>query len=339
MQRYVGPAQWLSAFDLDALSSGVTECFAHIGSDVIQRVNAEFVTRRKQFKKTHLRFRASGGPKKALGWIPFKAANLRIKGEKKGQKARLTFCGKSIRLFQMDRLLEHRALGKLKSGNFAQNALGEWFLNVTVDVAYPEGTIFNQDGFPLNLPVAPVEVLGLDLGLKSVVTTSEGDVFAPNRSYRKTEQKLGKTQRAGHKKQTKRVHQKIKNQRLDYQHKLSRYLVNQAQWIKVGDVSMSFLGAGTRAKSARDAAPGMLKAQLRYKGHWAGRSVDKVPEAYTTQTCGACLARTGPKGQNGLRVRQWTCVACHTVHERDVNAARLIKAAAPSCRRPTAGTR
>jgi hypothetical protein len=63
---FVGPGQWLSSYDLNRLSSGATEYFEHIGADTIQRVNAEFVTRRRQFHKVKLRWRASRGPKRAL---------------------------------------------------------------------------------------------------------------------------------------------------------------------------------------------------------------------------------------------------------------------------------
>src|SRR5580700_7118101 len=51
---FAGPPKWLSSYDLDKLTAGATECFKHIGSDTIQRVNAEFATRRKQFKKIKL---------------------------------------------------------------------------------------------------------------------------------------------------------------------------------------------------------------------------------------------------------------------------------------------
>jgi putative transposase len=63
---FSGQPRWLSAFDLDKLTAGATECFDHIGSDTIQRVNAEFATRRKQFKKAKLRWRVSQGPKRSL---------------------------------------------------------------------------------------------------------------------------------------------------------------------------------------------------------------------------------------------------------------------------------
>src|SRR5450755_2324634 len=56
---YVGASRWLSGFDLDKLTAGAAAYFEHIGSDTIQRVNAEFATRRKQFKKPKLRWRVS----------------------------------------------------------------------------------------------------------------------------------------------------------------------------------------------------------------------------------------------------------------------------------------
>ena len=58
---FAGPARWLSGFDLDKLAAGATDYFEHIGSDTIQRVNAEFATRRRQFKKAKLRWRVSRG--------------------------------------------------------------------------------------------------------------------------------------------------------------------------------------------------------------------------------------------------------------------------------------
>jgi putative transposase len=134
---YVGAPTYLSSFALDKLTAGCGEVFEKIGSDVAQQVNKELVTRQKQFARTKLRFRNSFGSKRSLGWIPFKAANLRVNGD------RLTFMGKTFRLFQMDRFLQFRnAIGNtLCDGNFAQNALGEWFLNVPVHVLYPTGTV------------------------------------------------------------------------------------------------------------------------------------------------------------------------------------------------------
>src|SRR5712675_1861639 len=85
---FAGPGKWLTGFDLDKLAAGASECFEHIGSDTIQRVNAEFALRRRQFKKAKLRWRVSRGARRSLGWIPFKAVQLKRKGKS------LRFAGK-----------------------------------------------------------------------------------------------------------------------------------------------------------------------------------------------------------------------------------------------------
>jgi hypothetical protein len=88
IQTFDDGGRWLSAYDLDKLAAGASACFDRIGSDVIQRVNAELVSRRIQFRKTVLRFRASGGRLRALGCIPFKAVNLNVKSNRLGAVTR-----------------------------------------------------------------------------------------------------------------------------------------------------------------------------------------------------------------------------------------------------------
>lgn len=372
-QPYRRREQWLSAFDLNALTVGCGEVFHHIGSEQVQCVNAEYVTRRQQFKKHALAYRASGGRKRALGWVPFKAANLRVEtdperlhlqkrstkaplkpwktNQRKTSKprrnekpagsepralrgadrltafgprcgARLTFCGKTIRLFQMDRFLQHRGEGYVMgAGNFAQNALGEWFLNVAVRLSEP-GT----HGVP-ELTIAPHESIGLDPGLTALFTSSRGDVYHANRSYRDLEAKIAQCQRRGHKKQAKRVNRLAVNRRDNHLHQLTRSIVNENQVIKIGDVSCAFLRAGNHAKSALDSCVGKARAQLHAKGRWAGRSVYDVSEKLSTQVCSNCDAKTGPKGLRQLVVRTWTCSVCQTEHDRDVNSAIHIERA------------
>jgi putative transposase len=80
---FSGTGKWLSAFDLNNLTAGATQYFDHIGSETIQRVNAEFATRR-----------VSRGSKRSLGWIPFKAVQLKRKGKS------LRLSGKAFRVFE-----------------------------------------------------------------------------------------------------------------------------------------------------------------------------------------------------------------------------------------------
>jgi putative transposase len=279
---FTGQPRCLSAFDLDKLTAGATECFEHIGSDTIQRVNAELATRRKQFKKAKLRWRVSVGSKRSLGWIPFKAVQLKRKGKS------LRFSGKAFRVFERE-LLEGTSW---KSGCFAQDSFGDWWLCLPV-------------AREVRQTVAPKEAVGLDLGLKDTVATSDGDKLEAGHFYRSIEQRIANAQRRGHKRQAKRLHRTAARRRKDALHKFSRRIVSNYQTIKIGDVSSLKLVKTRMAKSVLDAGWGTLKTQLQYKGQQAGRSVIIVSERDSTRTCSSCKALTGPTGLDMLVVRTW----------------------------------
>jgi len=296
---FAGTGKWLTCFDLDKLTAGASECFERIGSNTIQRVNAELATRRRQFKKAKLRWRVSKGSKRSLGWVPFKAVQLKRKGKS------LRFSGKAFRVFERE-LLEGVTW---KSGCFAQDAVGDWWLCVPVEREVSQS-------------VAPKEAVGIDLGLKDIAATSDGDKLQAGHFYRNIEQKIASAQRRGHKRQAKRLHRTAARRRTDALHKFSRTIVNNYQTIKIGDVSSLKLAKTRMAKSVLDAGWGILKTQLQYKGQQAGRSVIIVSERDSTRTCSGCKALTGPTGLDMLVVRIWVCSACGDMHDRDVNSAR-----------------
>ena len=298
---FAGPVKWLSAYDLDKLTAGPAACFEHIGADTIQRVNAELARRRKQFKRTRLRWRVSRGARRSLGWIPFKAVQLKCRGRS------LRFSGKSMRVFERA-LLEGQAW---KSGCFAQDPVGDWWLCLPVE----------HPGAPT---IAPQEAVGLDLGLKDTVATSDGDKLQVGRFYRHIEHQIAQAQRRGHKRQAKRLHRRAARRRKDALHKFSRKIVDSYRTIVIGDVRSLKLAKTPLAKAVLDAGWGMLKAQLRYKGEHAGRCVTIVSEKNTTRACSSCRALTGPRGLDMLAVRAWVCSACGGTHDRDVNAAKNI---------------
>src|SRR5271163_4846309 len=301
---FVGPSKWLTAYDLDKLTAGATEHFARIRSETIQRINAEFVTRRKQFKKAKLRWRPSRGSRRALGWLPFKAAQLMLKGKC------LRFSGKAFRVFERE-LLDN---ARWKCGCFAEDSLGDWWLCLPIEHAVAQ------------VPAPKAEV-GLDLGLKDTAVTSDGDRLEAGHFYRSIEQQIAQAQRRGHKRQAKRLHRTAARRRKDALHRFSRRIVNEYQRMVVGDVSSLKLAKTRMAKSVLDAGWGMLKTQLHYKGQWAGRCVLIVSEKNTTRACSSCKALTGPTGLDMLAVRTWMCSECGDTHDRDVNAARNILSA------------
>jgi len=123
MRPCMGDSKWLSAYDLDKLTAGASRYFDRIGSGTIQRINAEFATRRAQFKRKRLRWRVSFGAKRSLGWVPLKAEQLKRRGKC------LRFSGKAFRMFEQARLADV----KWKSGCFAQDAVGDWWLCLPVE--------------------------------------------------------------------------------------------------------------------------------------------------------------------------------------------------------------
>lgn len=293
--------KWMSGFDLCYLTAGASEHFNRIGAGTIQLVCNQYAMKRRAARKNKLRWRVSFGPRRSFGWVPFRAANLKRKGNA------LRFAGKTFRVFEADRLNGVT----WKQGCFAQDAVGDWWLCLPV-----EKTI-EQD-------VAPREAVGIDLGLKAIATTSDGESLEAGRWTHRSADKLAMAQRRGHKKQAKRIHRKAKRQRADALHKFSRKIVDQYQTIVIGDVSSPKLSKTRMAKSVLDSGWGMLKTQLQYKGEHAGRSVEVVNERYTSIACSSCGSLSGPRGVNGLTVRRWDCGDCGESHDRDVNAARNI---------------
>ena len=169
------------------LSAGATEHFERIGADSIQRICCEYAAKRRAAKRVKLRWRVSSGARRSLGWVPFKAASLKRKGSS------LRFCGKAFRVFERERL--ERVMWR--DGCFAQDAVGDWFVCLPVRVQVERN-------------IAPREAVGIDLGLKDIAVTSEGERLEAGRWTHGFATKLAQAQRRGHKRQAKRIHRKAR---------------------------------------------------------------------------------------------------------------------------------
>jgi IS605 OrfB family transposase len=293
--------RWLSGFDLCNLTAGATQYFDKIGAETIQSICTHYAQKRQAARRLKLRWRASSGAGRSLGWIPFKALSLKRKG------VCLRFAGKCERVFERE-CLEGV---KWQAGCFAQDAVGDWWLCLPVKVEAEQ-------------TIAPQEAVGIDLGLKSIAVTSDGERLAAGRWTQGYAQKLASAQRRGHKRQAKRIHRKAARCRADALHKFSRKIVDRYQNIIVGDVSSFKLARTRMAKAVLDSGWGKLKNFLDYKSQQAARGFEVVSERNTSVTCSACEALSGPRGVKGLIVRSWVCRNCGELHDRDVNAARNI---------------
>jgi IS605 OrfB family transposase len=122
-------------------------------------------------------------------------------------------------------------------------------------------------------------------------------------------------------KAVKAIHAKIANSRKYTCHKISTEITKTYKDIFVGDMSCEKLIKTNMAKSVNDAGWAMLRTFLKYKAVRRSGTYIEVNEYLTSQTCSYCLTVGGPKGFEGLGIREWVCGNCTRLHDRDVNAA------------------
>jgi IS605 OrfB family transposase len=299
--------RFMSGYDLQKYTNGASKEGLRLHSQTIQGIAAEYATRRKQFKKVKLAWRKSGGVRRSLGWIPFKASGItHANGQIKYGKVWLSLWDSYG--------LKRYALGP---GSLSEDARGRWYINICATPKQKprqQLSLFN-------------DAIGIDLGLRDFAAISDGIVVEAQKHYRKLEEQLAIAQRAKKKDRVKAIHAKIANRRKDFHHKLSTKLANSYGAIFVGNVNAAGLAQTNQAKSVLDAGWSAFRTMLQYKCDDAGVWFDEVNEAYSTQTCSCCKKRTGPTGLEGLRIREWMCSECQTVLHRDINAAINILAA------------
>jgi len=165
---------------------------------------------------------------------------------------------------------------------------------------------------------------------------ADGTKVSNPRFLRRAEKKLGRLQRAHSRKQKgsrnreksrarlARAHAAVASRRADFCHKASTMIIRENQAVYVEDLCVAGLGRSRLAKSVHDAGWSGFVAMLEYKAARYGRTFARIGRFEpTSQVCSACGVTGGPKP---LSVRTWTCTACGTIHDRDVNAARNVLA-------------
>lgn len=290
--------KWLSKYDLQNLtasSSKELDLHAH----TIQQVCCQFERSRNNAKRAGIRWRG----RKSLGWVPFNTGHVSFDGT--------VFIFRKVRYEPMH-MRDIPVDAKIRAGSFNQDSRGHWYINVPIEV--------ESDAKP------QMSQVGVDLGLKDLATMSDGSKIETPSFYRASEIALGTAQRARKSKRAKAIHRKVANRRNDFLHKASAALVKRNGLIVVGDVSSLKLAQTKMAKSVFDASWSDFKRMISYKALAHGGMMVEVKEHYSTQTCSHCgaMPEGRPRGIAGLRIREWVCCDCGTVHDRDVNAARNI---------------
>jgi len=177
---------------------------------------------------------------------------------------------------------------------------------------------------------------GVDLGLTHFAVLDDGTKISSPRFLRRAEKKLKRAQRNLSRKQqgsanrnkarvkVARAHAHVTSARRDFHHKLSTTLIRDNQAVYVEDLAVKGLARTKLAKSVHDAGWSAFVLMLEYKAARYGRDFRRTGRFEpTSRVCSACGVNDGPKP---LSVRKWTCAACGTVHDRDVNAAKNIAA-------------
>ena len=215
--------------------------------------------------------------------------------------------------------------GKLVKANsitISKNASGKYFASI-------------QGDFEIEQKPSTGEIIGIDLGINSLIVDSNGNKIKNEKFLKKRLKKLKYLQRKfsrkkkGSKTRNKaRIklaiqHQKVVNQRNNYLHQVSSQLINDNQVIVLeGLAAKNMLKNRKLAQAISDVSWGSLVSMLKYKAAWHNRQVIEIDRWYpSSKTCSSC---SHLMSSLDMSIREWTCPACGTHHDRDVNAAKNI---------------
>ena len=215
--------------------------------------------------------------------------------------------------------------GQIKSATVSQMPSGKYYVSILVETDHEELEHVKKN-------------VGLDLGIKDLCITSDGKKYKNLQIIKKYEKKLVRLQRQlAHKekrsnnyyKTKKKIaicHEKLRNARKDYLHKISHEIVSENQVIVSENLQIKNLVKNHHlAKSIEDVSWYELTRQLEYKAKWNGRKYIKIDTFYaSSQLC--CVCGYQNTDTKDLAVREWECPVCGVKHDRDINAAKNILA-------------
>lgn len=216
--------------------------------------------------------------------------------------------------------------GEVKTITVKKDSCGDWFVSFSCkDVRLPEYKQFEKDS------------IGLDVGISSFLTDSEGNKInnpkffvSAQKTLRKKQRKFsrrkkGSANRVKSKKLAAKQHRKVKRQRLDFLFKTAKKYIDKYALIVIENLKISnMLKNNSLAKSISDASWSKFKEILIFKAEEAGRLVELVNPSYTTQDCSRC----GNRVKKDLSERTHDCKMCGLILDRDHNAAiNILKSA------------
>jgi putative transposase len=207
----------------------------------------------------------------------------------------------------------------------SRDSAGRWHISVLCEDTVHDGPVTGT-------------VVGIDAGITSLLTLSTGEKISNPKYEKRDRERLAVAQRRLSRRQkgsanrekaklrVAKVHARITDRRRDYLHKLSTRIIRENQTVIIEDLSVrNMVRNHSLARAISDASWSELRSQLEYKADWYGRTVIAIDRFYpSSKTCSACGAIIE---KLPLGIRKWACATCGTAHDRDVNAAKVIRAA------------
>jgi putative transposase len=272
----------------------------------------------KFFKKLggYPKFKSKKNPKKSFGIpqntvVEFENNLLYIPKFKKGIKI----------------IIDRKFEGEIRSSTISMKTNGKYYISILVEI--------NQE-LPRKKPIDEKQAIGIDLGIKSFLVTSDGLVIDNSKHLKKSLRRLKIRQRKHSKKVNgsnnrkksvhilSSIHEKISNRRTDFLHKTSKFLIDDYDTLCLETLNVSgMIKNHNLAQSISDVSWSEFNRMLDYKSEWYGKNIIRIgqfePSSKMCSVCGYI------KSDLKLSDREWICPKCGTKHDRDVNASNNIK--------------
>lgn len=229
-------------------------------------------------------------------------------------------------------ILHRKFNGTIKTVTVSKNTTGKYFVSVLVDT--------NQQ-IPNKKPITEQTSVGIDMGVKTFATLSDGTFFDNIKSLRNNisrlrieQRKLSRRFKKGVKQQSNnyykqkiivaKLHAHISNKREDYLHKISTLIIKKYDTICLEDLNIQGMIKNHKlALAIGDVGWNSFETKLKYKAEWYGKNIIYIgrfePSSKICSSCGTI------NKELKLNNREWTCKNCNTTHDRDVNASINIK--------------